>query len=356
MPRTPTCVDAYPRSHARTGGRGRGLLGATFFLLLVVSSRAEADGAAAVPDIQYLVPAGCPDEPAFRARLDARVASASKEAVQRSLRGLSIRIAKSPEGYSGQLTVLDADAASSVREVSAPTCNEIVDAFAILSALTMGIVSSGPLLPPPPSPPLAPPPLPTLPPRGPPPSSPTTVGATSDPAKWRFSVGADAAMVSFVGPSVGFGPEPFLEVRHESPGLVSPALRLSGTRIGGETATASGGSASLSLTTLRLDLCPIRLRLASRLGISPCAGARAGAIEGSASKIVLARQEADPWFSLEALARLDWLPFDWLVFELQGGVSIPFFRYDFYFAPSAGLYETPPVGAVVGAGVGVRFP
>jgi hypothetical protein len=319
-------------------------------VVLLLCARAEA-AEDATPDIQYLVPATCPDVRAFRERLEARVAGASKEAVSRSLRAITIRIDESPAGYSGSLVIRDTDGATSTRQLSAPTCDEVVDAFAVLSALTMGIVASGPLAPPR-APSKPPPPAVPAPPLGPPPAPGPPDG------RWRFSVGADLTVVTFVGPTLGVGPEPFVDLSREGRSLLSPAFRLSGARIGGEGASAGGGSASLTLTTLRLDGCPLRLPVARNLWGTPCLGVRAGIIQGDGTIGGQSQDETELWLSLDLVARVSWTPWKWLLVEVQGGGSAPLFRYDFYFAPKTqdGLYETPVLGAFFGAGVGVRFP
>jgi hypothetical protein len=323
------------------------LLGA---IHLLSSRYAEGQEVPQAPDIQYAVAAQCPDVSVFRVRLEARVAGASKEAVAKSLRALTIRIDESPEGYTGRLVIRDTDGATSARELSAPTCDEVVDAFAVLSALTMGIVGSGPLAP-------ArivakPPPAASAPPQPPPPPA-----AIRNVDRWRLLVGGDVAFVTLAGPTLGFGPEPFVELGRDARGLWSPAFRLSGTRIAGEHPSTSGASASLTLTTLRLDGCPVRLTFVRGLWAAPCLGLRAGMIEGSGLVGAQSNEEKNLWLSLELLARIQWAPLDWLVLEVQGGGSAPFFRYSFSFStPSDAFYETPILGGLFGGGVGVRFP
>jgi hypothetical protein len=321
-------------------------------VVLFLCARAEA-AEDATPDVQYVVPAACPDVRTFRERLDARVAGASKEAVSKSLRAITIRIDETPAGYSGSLVIRDTDGAASTRELSAPTCDEVVDAFAVLSALTMGIVASGSLVPPR----VESKPPPARVPAPPPPRSPPAPASPRD--RWRFSVGADVTIVTFVGPTLGVGPEPFVDLSREGRSLLSPAFRLSGARIGGEGASAGGGSASLALTALRLEGCPLRLPFARNLWGAPCLGVRAGAAQGNGTIGSQSQGATELWLSLELLARVRWAPWDWLVFEAQGGGSAPLFRYEFYFAPDApqnGLYETPVLGAFFGGGVGVRIP
>jgi hypothetical protein len=175
--------------------------------------------------------------------------------------------------------------------------------------------------------------------------------------RWRVSLGAEATGMTLVGPDVRFGPEPFIEVSRDSPRVLSPAIRISGVRIGsGDLGSPSGGSASLTLTAGRLEGCPLRWRPVPTLGLLPCVGTRVGVLEGNGSQIVNARGDTRVWVSVELLARLQWELLDWLLLELQVGGMAALFQYQFYFAPDARIYDMPVLGGFAGAGVGVRFP
>jgi len=248
--------------------------------------------------------------------------------------------------FVGQLRVADADGAESIREVTARRCEELVDALAFLSAVTLTLGAEGsPVAPPPsaPTPPAAPSPLPTP--------------VPEEPRRWRFAAGGDASVILWVGPSARVSPELFLEARREG-GVFAPTIRLSGTRVtSGELHPANGpGTASLTLTAARLEGCPIRWRPVPSVRLLPCFGIRGGVFEGVGADVAVVRTENRTWLSVELVGRAEWAPFSWLFFELQGGGSVPILRYQFYFDPDIPLTETPAIGGFAGAGGGVRFP
>jgi hypothetical protein len=304
------------------------------------------------PGVEYHAPPGCPDAAAFQRSLDARLAPTAKADPRLALRGLRLDIEARSDRYVGELRVRDAEGLESQRELAASTCEELVDAMAFLAAVsaTLGVGQS------------IPPPAEAAVPAAPRTAAPVTrseppLDATKR-SRWRFAIGSEATVVSWVGPSLRLGPEPLLEARYERDRLVSPVLRLSGTYVTSESvSTASlGGTASLTFIAARLESCPIRWRALRTVAISPCVGVRGGVIEGTGANIIDNNSQTKPWLSAELLGRVEWTPVGWLFFEAQGGGSVPFFRYDYLFNPGAQLTETPAVGWFAGAGGGVRFP
>lgn len=301
--------------------------------------------------IDYAAPPVCPSERAFRERLDARIREAPAEPTGRSLRALTVRVAARDGGFAGELRVRDADDEESVRRVNAPTCDELLDALAFLSALSMGIVTREPAIrtPTPAAAPASP---------DPPPPSEGERLAPVEPSRRGFSIGAGAATSSHVGPVVGFGEEAFVEVSYQRESFFALVLRLSGSRIAGASIDAAGGgSASLTLTSVRVEGCPLRVRPVRTLALLPCLGARVGSLHGDASAIERAHSDTELWVAAELLGRVQWAPLvSWLALEAEVGASAPFSRYEFAFAPSRTLSKTPVLGWFSAAGLAVRFP
>ncbi len=328
--------------------------GAVLCLLLVAATAHADDGA--TMRVTYAAPPACPDVGAFRASLDARVAQAPSAPSARFPGSIDVRIEPSPgTGYRGTLRVRDTDGTVSARQVGAAACDELVDALAFVTALTMGLA-------PPPPPPRPPPPRPPEPAVLP---TPVPLRPVPGPARgqggWRVGLGVDATALSFVGPEVRFGAEPYLALALDTRHLFAPAFRLEGVFLGSETIQpASGGIASLTFTAGRVEACPIRWRPVPRVGLVPCAAMRAGVLRGVGTAIPNAKDTNEPWLSVEAAGRVEWEILDWLIVEAQGGGSVPLFRYEFYFVPTPGakedLHQTPAVGWFASAGAGVRFP
>jgi hypothetical protein len=323
----------------------------------LAATLAPADDARAQPSaegaelrVEYTVPVGCPDEAAFRRRLDARLHEAPPPRAGRAPRALAVHVVTSSRGYSGELRVRDADLAESSRTVEGATCDELVDALTFLSAVSMGVLTREP------APPVAPPPAAT-----PPAPTPLQRDAAATrgeaPSRTTIAFGAGAVTSSFVGPGVGVGVEAFVEVGRDGPGLFAPALRLSGARAFGSSIDAGGGAASLTLTSARLEGCPVRFRASPTLAFSPCLGARVGALTGDASAIARAHAETELWLSADLIGRVQWTPLaPWLALEAQIGASVPLLRYEFQFLPSTILYQLPAIGWVSGVGLALRFP
>jgi hypothetical protein len=263
---------------------------------------------------------------------------------------LHVSIEAREGSFVGQLRVADADGGESIREVTAPRCEELVDALAFLSAVTLTLGAEG-TVPPvasPPSPPPASPAAPSL----------TPVPSTEVPHRWRFAVGGEALIAAVLVPSVRVAPEAFLEARRDGAGLLSPTIRLSGTRVtSGQVNAASGsGTASLTLTSASLEVCPVRWQPLASVRLLPCVGVRGGVLEGVGADVAVHYTENRAWLGADILGRTEWAPLSWLFFDLEGGGSAPILRYRFYFDPNIPLTETPAFGWFAGAGGGVRLP
>jgi hypothetical protein len=310
--------------------------------LALCATRARAD-APRSPRVDYVAPTQCPDEASFQRSLALRMQSRPPLPIP-----LRLRIEARGDRYVGQLGFVDTEGAASTREVTAQSCEELVDAMAFLAAvtLTLGASATPDAVVPPPAVKQA--------------AAPAAPAALQSHRRWRFAAGAEAEILSWVGTTARVAPEPFVEARREGPGLVVPTIRLSATRVTSSPVTASGeaGQASLTLTAARLEGCPISWRPLTTVALLPCLGVRGGVLEGVGAGVAIDRTQDRAWLSAELLGRVEWAPFTWLFFELQGGGSVPFLRYQFFFSPDSNLTltETPVLGWFVGAGGGVRLP
>ena len=177
--------------------------------------------------------------------------------------------------------------------------------------------------------------------------------------RWRFSAGVHPTFVFALSPDATPGWAVYGEAARDEPDILVPSFRVWATRASTEVETTIGEEtalASFRWTALRVDGCGIRLGEAD-LSVTGCLTLEGGALEGYGTVA-----EIRPWFSVGVLGRLQWVILETLQLEAQGGLNLPLVRDTFYFESPLGpdnqviIHDTPPVGGLVGAGVGIRFP
>jgi hypothetical protein len=272
-----------------------------------------------------------------------------------SPRSLHVEIEQGAGEYRGRLTVRDRDDSEATREVRAERCEEVVDALVFLSALSVDLLQAQ----------AAderaraataakaaeqPTPTPVEAPR-------ETARPRPSERRLRWTAGVQAEGASFVGPGVQLGAGLFAEAGIFGAGVLSPAVRLTGSWIESQSISVqSGGAATLSLMTGRVDACPVRLPGRGNLWVAPCVALEVGAVRGEGEDVANAHSGTRLWVAADALARLTWDVVGPLAAELQAGVTVPFVRHEFTFVPNVAIYQPPAAGAFGGIGAGVHFP
>ena len=118
-------------------------IGAAFSM---VASRAVAQPNPPVAPVrlEYHAPDACPDERAFVARVRSRttrfvLAGADATGGDEVARSFSVDVSTTPHGVEGRLTSLEATRtpAPATRVVAGETCDEVVDALALITALAV---------------------------------------------------------------------------------------------------------------------------------------------------------------------------------------------------------------------------
>lgn len=313
--------------------------------------------------LRYDAPAACPDAAAFFAQLRSRTARVRAPDDGSPARALVVRVAAASRGFIGHFHFEDGGTSTSPRVVEASSCAEVVEALglsaalavdpsastapvAALSVISDASASSSTSTPVPPTPPS---------PVGPPPPD-RAAPAPSPPRATRLGAGvaieAAALLPSFV-PSGRVYVE--ITLRDRAP-LFAPSLRGFFARSLEIDQDPRIGSASLTWTTGGLDVCPIRVHLASTLALRPCAEVTAGVISTTSSGVLEPAHPTRPWVTMDAHARLAWEPIAFLALELEAGAMVPFFRERFLFLPDEGVYQAPIIGLFGRAGLAVHFP
>jgi hypothetical protein len=309
------------------------------------------------PAVEYAAAPGCVDPATFRARL-AALPRAQTAGLPRGR--VAIKIARTgDERYAGTLRIVGAEGEPFERHIEAATCDEVVDALELVTALAIGLQPSmapSSATPAPPTAPAQPTPLapaaPEVADRAPP------VSDAPTPTRWQVGAGAHAVALTLLGPQLQPGIEGYLAVSAGGSSVWAPELRLSVLRVQSGTFETALGSAVLTLLTASAEGCPLRLPLWPHATVQPCAGVQVGSLQGAGSGELLAppRTQSLGWSAMVGSARIAWTFLPYLVLEGQAGVVAPVGSHHFYFGPATTIYDVPAVGALAGAGLGAHFP
>jgi hypothetical protein len=353
----------------------RGIAAGIAAIALVTTTAARAQ--APPIRVDYEAHADCPaipvllDEITRRTPL-ARFASPGEAALEVRAR-VTLR-----GGESRGSLVLGAGDDRIVREIASASCDEIVSAFALITALAVDPRASTALRPPPAPPPLAPP-QPGLPPPALAPPTRTRSSATAAspadllapplpallaplppvtaPRPGFWIVGAGASTTFAVAPRALVGGGLFVERAFDAEARASLRLAIEIAATG--SFDVGPGGVSFWQAAARLDGCAFGRRPLAHLELAPCLRAEGGALGGAGilrGGLTHIQTVTVPWIGVGIAPRLS---FDLarLVVEVQGGPTFPLVRRTFRFErPDYLIHDVPPVVWSVGLGAGARFP
>jgi hypothetical protein len=269
-----------------------------------------------------------------------------------------VRAAAAAAGAHGTLEIVEPSGPASSRAVDAATCDEAVDALALIVALAIDPnASTAPhaLL-------SAPAPTPAPAPEQPPPAArPVAMApaprATAQPTRWRFAATAGATFVTGAAPALLVGPAVSIEAAAEPPGTgvaAAPAVRLGFVRAASPTVSAGVGAARFTWTVGRLEGCPVRAALGAWEAM-PCVRFDGGVLEATGADVDVPSAASRPWLAVGGVARVRWRPGAFFL-EVDGGVSAALTRDHFYFdQPPTTIYDVPGAGAQGDVAAGARF-
>jgi hypothetical protein len=246
----------------------------------------------------YVAPAGCPAEDAWRQ--DAMTPDGREPS------GMDVRIAREGDEYIGRLTTSD----GAPREVRAPDCQSVAHALATIASLSAPAPISGPAAP---AVSLAPVPPPTA-----PNPTPRLDAAHSHP--WTLVAGVSvSAGTPLLGASVSLAGSVFLEAHHDTGW---PVLG----RIGFEQGLADSNELSRATRSVgSLELCPWAWRLRT-LRARPCGRFDAGFVRAAGTQVTNARGATLPWLETGTLLRAD-APLGPFVVGAEVGAFAPLLRH-----------------------------
>jgi len=288
----------------------------------------------------------------------------------------------------GRLEIQGPGSEVSVRSVPGRTCNEVMSALALMTALAIdpnARASAGPSPGAPPAsatgnrsvkPPVsqafaAPPPAQpdanearneAL----PPPESASVEAARVPviapvPTNWKWSAGLQGHTSLHVSPTPGLGGSLFVEAAAPGASVLGPVLRVGLFVNQSDVALASGAGAEFQWIAAMVEGCPIRLEQADgRFAFFPCLAFHLGVLRGSGSGLDQPRQATDSWSDVGPVARIRFAISKHLFLEAQGMLVFPLHRLTFDVqdypaqAPTS-AYTVPVIGVLAGIGVGYEF-
>ncbi|HMI85877.1 MAG TPA: hypothetical protein VK550_17390 [Polyangiaceae bacterium] len=298
------------------------------------------------PLIRYRASPACPDGAAFIARVRSRTLHAALAG-----EGAAARFVVTVSSYDretvGRVEFAGSGEEGVVRHVAGKTCDEVVSAAALITALAIEAT-------------VEPEPVPVA--RlddsdEAPQKEQTTPAPGAAPLRYPLGWGAGAT-VGIDGWSAPRGAYTFGAF-----GEMSGPTGLHLVRFGFRGATGSASiderSAAFVMLGGRLSLCPVSLDLATHLEIAACAGIELGYLGGRGQpNAALPRAGSASIFwsaaSTELLVR--WRAGQIVVLEVGGELGFPLVRHNFIFeVPTQLIHEVPSVGAGVRVGAALHF-
>jgi hypothetical protein len=321
-------------------------------ILAALAAPALADIAPA--RIVYDAPAECPGLEAFLEAVRAQTPNARAPGEGEPARTLAVHVDGEEGQLHGRLRIDELDGRSSIREVSGKTCEEVVSALALVTALAIDAGPDASVEAPPAPPAPAPRPAPA-----PPPvtlarrDKPAKAAPVTSPTRWEFGVQAGA--FGAVAPNVAWGGLVFLDMSEWNRPGFAYSFRAALTIAQSPTFVSGGGEVSFQWTAVRLSGCPLAL-LVGPITARPCVGLDAGSLLGRGTALPAPLQATRAWVATTVEGRAALLVAGGFVIEAGGGLTMPLIRDTFVFqSPTRIIHEVPPVGGFGTAGVGVTF-
>lgn len=371
-------------------------LGRSTVLVLLLSARsALAQPAGTTPEsvpvrVRAELGLDCPSAESFLTRILARTPRARRAEATET--GRQFELSVSPNGAAHQGTlVVQGGAEPTRREVVADSCEEVIEALALVAALTIDpdavtsplpnrrVQAAAPL----PAAPCPAAPEPAVPEACPGvatvpalpvttvvpaehPSPPRTREDSASPRGFRVSAGLQAELA--VGPTspqilpvgrlwVGGGPL--------KDGRFAPTVGVSAA-FGSRSVESSAGGADFTWMAFRLDGCAFDFLPGERWALRPCMSAEAGILNGKGRPPagVMAESHLKPWAAAGFLARLESRPLGPLLFRLEGGPLIPLYSKTEFYLPNVAagsgatsqVVKVSPIGFTLGLSAGLSLP
>ncbi|AUX38165.1 MULTISPECIES: hypothetical protein [Sorangium] len=327
---------------------------------------ARAQPPAAPLRVEYRAEAGCPTEADFRARVGARLRRQVGEGDAAS--AYVVTIERRERRFIGRLGVRAAGGAVSDRDVAGDTCDDVVAALAVVTALAIDAQAGdapAAVAAPMPSASASAAAAPTPPASAPLAGTPRESAPRADSA-WarppapaadvaaRLTLGAQLLFGAMIGPP-SFGARVFAEPPFAATDGGAGPLRLGAALEASSDTPSTGGAASFLLAALAADACPIGAGLGP-VRLSPCARVEGGLVAARRRGVAPVRGATRGWLAF-ALPVRAWLPL-WgpLALDAEAGLRMPLLRDGFFAEGAEVVARPPPVEGVSALGLGLTIP
>lgn len=322
-------------------------------VVTVVGAR-SASAQPAIEDvhIEYGAPATCPSEAWVLGRISGRTDRFRQVDVDNAARKFVIHIDTFGSSFAGTLEVTEREPEprSTSRRIEGPRCEDVADGLALIAALTIDPraklqaseekrVEVAPPRPKESPPPPGRPPVRKAPPR------------PSITPYWEL--GAGFSGMSGPAPAFLYGVEAFVEggwlAEHR---WFSPGFRLSGRHARHDDLAVGQGSVFFRLTTLAVDVCPIRAPVPA-VGVRLCANGELGWLDAEGAGVPNIEQSHRGWAALGGALRAS-AGVDRIGLDAAFGAEAPLRRDRFFFFDSE-VGEVSPVVLYVGLAITGRI-
>lgn len=317
--------------------------------LLPSPARAEA---VAGPELSYEVPQSCPSRADFSALVATRTRSWLMLDAPIAV-SVEVQVAAQGAPFAGKVTLVR-EGRATTRELSAPRCDELVRALALIVAILIDPraghdATPGEL-------PSASPPAGGATAPGPPVAPRSDAPSPAAPQPPWFAVGPEAVLQTAVTGEPFIGPRIFLAVgRGESSMWLSSARLAFARAFSHATSPTSGSRAEFELGTARLEGCILRAALGI-FALEPCVFFEAGRLEARGLHRSGDVRRVEPWATTGLSLRPTLTLARRVVISAGLGFHVPLTHYQFAFTGEPLLTETGKLGFDAAVGVGVRFP
>jgi hypothetical protein len=302
--------------------------------------------------LEYQAPPECPTAEAFAGQIALRVerGHAAKGPVLARL--MSVRI---EPGYVGRLRFLDRSARLVVRELEAASCQELVDALVLVTALAIDAQTPAQLGP---EPDVALPQYYLVQQSEPPSARPAQLSqsapeGTRPHRRSREVLGLSAIGDSFSSPELAWGAEAAAGLSYQDPGI-SWRLRLRYAQ--SPEVQARGERAHFALLAFGADLCPLSIAIGP-VRSALCGDVMIGALRGqgeASARVVDPRTAWRSWTGIGALSRFEIFVGRHVAWDVQlealESLARPRYRFT---NPDLPVYRPPAIG--FSAGMGLEF-
>jgi hypothetical protein len=279
-------------------------------------------------------------------------------------RHVQVRITRAGEALSVVLTFQQPSGRQSTRVLRAASCDEALEAAALVTALSLDpSASTAPEreLPAAPVPaasvvePAAAPATDPSPLRSDRKRTPEDPGPASAPPRMLWSAGVMFAATWQPAPAAMPGIGLSAMVRDEGRGAFAPAGRLTLSHFGrdGFSASRGIGEASFQLDSATLELCPLRIELGG-VRLAPCGLVTGGVLRARGFEALEVRRVTRPWWVFGASALAVWPVANVLQLEAGAHVGKPTIQDRFQFEPLV-VHSVRPWVVTCGLGAGFVF-